>query len=112
MPRSVVEQAILGWSEKQFQEQVIGAAQALGWPAVYHTHDSRRSSPGFPDLVLVHPKHGLLFRELKTETGTVTPDQFDWLETLQAAGASADIWRPRDWVSRLIHDELAGRRRA
>lgn len=112
MARGVVEKTILAWSEKTFQEQVIGAAQALGWPAVYHVHDSRRSAPGFPDLVRVHPKHGLIFRELKTERGRLTPDQHDWIDLLQHTGHDAQVWRPRDWASRLIHDELSGRRRA
>ena len=44
----------------------------------YHTHDSRRSAKGFPDLVLA--KNGVvLIVELKTDTGVATPDQVAWL---------------------------------
>ena len=39
-------------TEKKFQAAVLQIANMYGWLA-YHTHDSRRSAPGFPDLVLV-----------------------------------------------------------
>ena len=39
-------------TEREWQAQVVSAAQALGW-TTYHTHDSRRSNKGWPDLVLV-----------------------------------------------------------
>lgn len=42
-------------SESVFQSKVINMAKSLGWEH-YHTHDSRRSVAGFPDLVLVHPQ--------------------------------------------------------
>src|SRR5688572_19177552 len=39
-------------TERAFQAQVVKYARLMGWTA-YHTHDSRRSQAGFPDLVLV-----------------------------------------------------------
>ena len=85
--------------EKQLQDAIVAAAQRLGW-LVYHTHDSRRSQPGFPDLVLVHPGRGrILYRELKTMTGKVTTDQQKWLDALAAAGADVGVWRPTDWLT-------------
>jgi hypothetical protein len=83
-------------SEAQFQRQVIQLAALLGY-RVYHTHDSRRSAAGFPDLVLVHPKRGTVFAELKTDTGKVKPEQAEWLADLQAAGQRAYLWRPADF---------------
>ena len=38
-------------TEKAFQTAVVELAELCGWK-VYHTYDSRRSAPGFPDLVL------------------------------------------------------------
>lgn len=83
-------------SEKRFQEQVIQLANLSGW-LCYHTHDSRRSAPGFPDLVLVRPPE-IIFAELKTEEGRVRPEQRAWLEALGACpGVEVRVWRPAAW---------------
>lgn len=97
---------VLGWSEKEFQEQVVTLAQALRW-RYYHTHRSDRSPAGFPDLVLVHPARGrLLFRELKSEKGSASAAQREWIEDLSAAHQDVGVWRPRDWLSGEIHKQL------
>ena len=80
-------------TEKQFQAQIVMLAKANGW-AVYHTYDSRRSEPGFPDLVLVRDR--VLFRELKTDAGRVSEAQQAWGEKLTQACADFKIWRPQD----------------
>lgn len=91
-------------TEKEFMGQVLDLARLWGWVA-YHTHDSRRSAPGFPDLVLVHPKRKRLwFVELKTDAGRLTLDQERWVELLSAAGASVAVWRPSLW--KMIEKEL------
>ncbi len=99
-----------GMPEGKLQAAIIGAAQRLGW-LVYHTHDSRRSQAGFPDLVLVHPSHGVLFRELKTETGRLTAAQKTWIDTLTVAGANAAVWRPLAWLDGTVTAELSGETR-
>lgn len=84
-------------TEKQFQEAVIELAKLNGW-MVYHTHDSRRSEPGFPDLVLV--KNGfVIFAELKTEKGRVSEAQEKWLRNLGSGEGcfSVFLWRPKMW---------------
>ena len=82
------------WTEAQFQETVIGMARALGW-RVYHTHDSRRSDPGYPDLTMVRGRV-LRIWELKSETGTLRRNQADWIVDLQTAGVEALVLRPSD----------------
>ena len=96
--------------ERAFQAAVIELAELQGW-RVYHTHDSRRSRPGFPDLTMV--RHGeLVFAELKTDSPQSRPTaaQNLWLSDL---GHVADLveenisarpslvrvflWRPSDW---------------
>ena len=99
------QQALLKMSEKQFQKAVIDLAKWTGWLA-YHTYDSRRSEPGFPDLVLVHPTRGVLFRELKTMKGRVSAHQRKWLDKLALAGADVAVWRPNQLVTNEIRDEL------
>lgn len=93
-----------GMKERDLQALVVRLARSLGWLA-YHTFDSRRSEPGFPDLVLVREDR-VLFRELKTEKGRATPAQKTWLAALTAAGMDAGLWRPVQWFDRTIEREL------
>lgn len=81
-------------SERDWQGQVLDLAKLQGW-AWYHTHDSRRSPAGFPDLVLCRDR--LILAELKTDSGRLTRDQRQWLARLADAGAEAYVWRPRDF---------------
>jgi hypothetical protein len=60
---------------------------------------------GWPDLVVVGPG-GSLLRELKAEGKYPTPEQRAWLGWLAAAGQDAGVWRPRDWYSGRIDQEL------
>lgn len=71
----------------------------------FHAYDSRRSVPGWPDLVLLGTR-GLMFRELKTQSGTLRPEQREWGNALRAVGANWDTWRPGDLISGRIAAEL------
>lgn len=81
-------------TEKQFQAQVMQLAKLRGWNC-YHTHDSRKSAAGFPDLVLVRRK--VLYAELKSEKGELSPEQERWIAALLEAGQEVYLWRPSDW---------------
>lgn len=91
-------------TEAALQDAVAGLIRWLGLLA-YHTYDSRRSGPGFPDLVIAGPG-GHLFRELKTRTGKLSPAQQQWIERLGSAGADVAVWRPADLTSGRIQAEL------
>ena len=93
-------------SEEVFQSHVLLMATLLGWD-FYHTHDSRRSQPGYPDLHLWHPKHGQLFRERKNMQGKQASKQSEVEASLRAAGADVEVWRPADIDGRII-EELKG----
>jgi len=92
-------------SEKQFQDQVIALAILHGWK-VHHVRPGMSSTGrwlthvqghvGFPDLVMAHERHGLLFVECKTVKGRLTEAQVDWCRTLDATGAETYVWRPTD----------------
>lgn len=82
-------------SERDLQDAIVELAQRLGW-LVYHTHNSRHSASGFPDLTMAQPGR-LIFAELKREDGHPTGEQIDWFNTLSTAGARCYIWRPSDW---------------
>jgi hypothetical protein len=82
-------------TERQLQDAVMELARTLGF-LVWHCYDSRNSEPGFPDLVLVHERSGaLLFAELKSTAGRVTPEQDRWLRALALRG-TAFVWRPTE----------------
>ena len=85
-------------TEREWTQQVIGLARLCGY-LVYHTWLSVRSAPGFPDLVLVRPASDrspgrIIYAELKSSTGRITPAQEHWLETLRSAGQEVHVWRP------------------
>lgn len=88
-------------TEASFQTAVLAFARLHGWIA-YHTHDARRSNPGFPDLVLVR-RERLVFAELKSDKGRERPDQTVWLDALEVVEKAAPdavgvyLWRPSSW---------------
>lgn len=96
-------------NEKQFQQAVNDLCDVFGL-LYYHVYDSRRSTSGFPDLVIVGTE--VIYAELKTERGVISPAQAHWLATLRAAGQRAYVWRPEDWTSRKIEAELRSIRSA
>jgi hypothetical protein len=86
-------------TERAFQAEVVKYAALMRW-RVYHTHDSRHSPAGFPDLVLCrarHPRPRVVFVELKAERTPVTDDQRAWIEDLRDCGMEAYIFRPSQW---------------
>jgi hypothetical protein len=93
-----------GVREKAWQQQVIELALLYGW-FIYHTYDSRRSQPGWPDLVLARPTTGeLIFVELKTDVGRLSPAQRSWLRVLEDCNQEVHVWRPRDFEA--VHARL------
>lgn len=89
---------VLLWAltESQWQAQVLEWAKRAGWTH-YHTHDSRKSPGGFPDLVLARPGRMVVFAELKTMRGIELPSQKAWRALLNGAvGCQAYLWRPSD----------------
>jgi len=79
-------------SESQFERQVKQLAALFGY-AYYHTWRSIHSPDGYPDCCLAKPGR-LVFIELKSEKGKVSDKQQEWLDTLEAAGAEAYVFRP------------------
>jgi len=96
----------LSSSEKDFMSSVIEVAELGKW-LIYHTYDSRRSQPGFPDLVLC--KDGrVIFAELKSQKGPIRKAQQEWLDNLQMNNSvEVYLWRPADidGIHRLLLDK-------
>lgn len=110
----------LRMSEADFQASVVRMARDWGW-LVHHTRtvqerSGRWATPiqgdrGFPDLVLAHPRSGVIFAELKSEAGRMAPDQLVWADALNLGlmhrDAETVLWRPSDTpaiINRLIRD--------
>jgi len=82
-------------TEKAFMGQVIQLAKLMGW-MVYHTHDSRRSVAGFPDLLLLRGEQQIV-AELKVGKNQPSTEQLRWLGAFHRAGVEAVLWTPENW---------------
>lgn len=103
-PHSASDGLLAGMTERELSEHVRVTLAALPGVEAYHTYDSRRSEPGFPDFVVLVGDRAWAI-ELKTATGRVTPAQTRWL----AAFARLPRWRalvvrPQDWPA--VRDEI------
>lgn len=91
-------------SEEQFYRQIVDLAHTFGW-AVAHFRPAKTAKgwrtpvgadgAGFPDLVMVRIKEGqriILYVELKSQEGKVTPEQKQWLDLLNGS-----VWKPSDF---------------
>lgn len=88
-------------SERVFQDQVMHIARMNGWH-VFHASPHlvrpgvwRSDGQGFPDLVMCHPTRGIVFAELKTEKGRMSPAQQTWRLAIEP-NAEWYLWRPSD----------------
>lgn len=89
----------LRWKEEPFQVEVLRLAHDNGWTHRYHTYRSDRSASGFPDLVLVRPRtNQVIFAELKSMRGKLSPSQEDWIAALREC-ALVYVWMPCCWNS-------------
>jgi hypothetical protein len=83
-------------TEAAFQRTVVALFRLHQW-RLWHNHIAWRSEAGWPDLICVHPRHGIRFLEIKTDTGKVTAAQEGWIFDLTRAGARCHVLRPADF---------------
>jgi hypothetical protein len=95
-------------TETELQRLVAELCGRLGLMH-YHTYDSRRCEPGFPDSVIVGTV--ILYRELKSRDGKLTPEQRRWGSRIERAGGNWSTWRPIDWRNGVIENQLLAIRR-
>ena len=93
-----IEEAIMlsynSMKERELQAMVKNIADLRGWE-YYHTYDSRRSNPGFPDVVMLRGER-LIVAELKMQKKHPSDDQKRWLEKFKLTGVEVYLWRPSD----------------
>lgn len=92
-------------TEKEFQQQILELAKLCGW-LTYHTYDSRRCTPGFPDLVMIKGKR-LVVAELKVGNNKLTSEQERWITAFLISGVESYIWKPEHWEE--IEQVLTGK---
>lgn len=106
-------------TERELLDAIVELARAFGW-LVHHDRPAQnrrgrwstpiQGDPGFPDLVLVRPPR-VVFCELKSLRGELTPAQSWWLETLaQCSRVETFLWTPRDWLDGVVEHVLRGDR--
>ena len=110
-------------TERAFQAKVMQLASMYGWHCAHFrpsmTADGRwltaiSGDAGYPDLTLAHPRRGIIFAELKTDSGRLAPAQHKWLETLAQAArrnTAVEVWRPGDLeqIAAQLHQGSGGR---
>lgn len=102
-------------SEKDLERAIAEMARFLGF-MVFHARPAQTNKgwrtpvaydgKGFPDLTLVGNER-VIFLEIKTEIGKVSPDQSRWSEQIIQSGAEYFLLRPSDWTSGLV-DKILG----
>jgi hypothetical protein len=111
--------------EAELQSEVKKIAVGAGF-LTYHTYRSKRSEPGFPDLVLLRVglRCQLYFVELKRQSEEPTDKQKEWLAALEAfktcAGGFAEmnvsfgvfVWRPMDLLNGAVERCLTATKEA
>lgn len=92
-------------SEDELEREVRRLAKRYGVHAV-HLPDSRTGIgvAGMPDWILIGT--GVIWRELKSRSGVLEKEQVAWKYRLKAARADWDIWRPLDYDTGRIAQEL------
>lgn len=92
-------------TEADWQTTVVDYAHLTGWLALHipttqdatgrHRTAVAYDGAGFPDLILT--RNRIIYAELKTQQGRLTPNQQTWRNALTKAGAEYYVWRPSDW---------------
>jgi hypothetical protein len=86
-------------SEAAFQAAIIKQARCWGWEDIYHTYDSRRSEPGFPDLIMLRRDRMLVWELKRSAREKPTPKQRKWLKAFQLIpSAEVRVYSPEDWT--------------
>jgi len=99
--------------EYEFQQDIVTLAQFFGWRVLwvrpvriqrkdgtyYYETPVAANGKGWFDTFLVKERGDnkrMIWAEIKTDSGTLDPDQIAWQQAVNAAGGTAVVWRPRD----------------
>jgi len=83
-------------TEKDLREQIRTLCKLFGWRFLF-TWTSIHSPKGMLDLFLINAEQKrVIFAELKSEKGKMTPEQQQVFDELKACGQEVYLWRPGD----------------
>jgi hypothetical protein len=93
-----------GVNEFIFQQDFLALAKELGWRRCHFDSAWSRGrfrtpvsgDNGLPDNILTNGRR-VIWAELKTGRGSLSPEQRTWIELLRSAGQAVYVWRPKDW---------------
>ena len=107
-------------TEAQLQDAILETAALLGW-LCYHARPARtgagwrtaaqgNGAAGFPDVVMARGGR-LIFAELKSGRGKLSPDQLEWQEQIEPIacvnpGVDYFVWTPADWTAGVVEETL------
>ena len=81
--------------EERFQQRIIELARYKGFDSIYHTHDSRHSPAGFPDLLLLKDQR-MIVAELKAGKNNLSAEQYFWLLAFTEITEDVYVWWDND----------------
>jgi hypothetical protein len=103
----VSQRTLLREQEKGFMWAIYELGALHGWTVAHfrpaHEGPAYRTpvafdGAGFPDLVLARDGDGVIFAEVKTDVGKMSPAQRAWRAVLQdCPGVEYYCWKPQDW---------------
>ena len=91
-------------TEKDLREQVRDLCKLFGWRFLF-TWTSIHSPKGMLDLFLINAEQKrLIFAELKSEKGKMTPEQQQVFDELKECGQEVYLVRPSDieWFAEVL----------
>ena len=77
-------------TEQQIQSKRIKELEAIGYYVIKLVSTNKN---GIPDLIAIHPEKGVLFSEVKTPSGKVSPLQEYRHKELKQHGFEVEIYR-------------------
>ena len=77
-------------TEQQIQKKKIDELEMLGY---YVIKLIKTNKNGIPDVLAIHPEHGVEFYEIKTKKGKVSKLQEYRLKELREYGVTAKVFR-------------------
>lgn len=102
---SVPATLLASFSEKEWQQLVVGYATTRGWKVAHcrkvlvkngkKQHWETTMPAGWFDLYLV--RGGIYHVELKVHPNTLEPEQEEWAAAVRDAGGAVRLWYPEHW---------------